>query len=789
MSSFNFCIQQALKEKRVPKKVANKILKSKDPELELKKFAYNAALRKREKIINAVRTEQLIKNMESHPDGLEAGLLALLSKDNTGKAAYTNVDYLTKVLTQEFAADLNAGLELFRYKMFGAFKNEKSGNDFVKAVRGGVVDDKDIMQAAKDYVNLKEKMRLEFNKAGGYIPKNDKYFLPQKHDAKIIANTNKSEWVKFVSDRLDRKEMKNDAGKIMDDSELKESLEYVYETITTGGLNKAKNDFGPKPLQGKLSRRHSERRFLYFKDAESWIDYQNKFGKGDILTTLTDDIQDVANDIALLSVLGTQPRKMFDNLKAYAQNKTRKSGKEVKSYKLREAEANYKNVSGEINGGELTSLADGVNSLRAVTVFSTLGGAFLSSLPDVAFTILTAKYNGLSGIKVFRRILSNLKEQSINAKEYRKNLARIGFINDTALGRAHAGARFADSYGTGMTSKIAEVTLRVSALESWTQAVRKAFSMEFNAHLVDNFSKTFDELGKEKALFGNLKQILERNGITEQDWNNFRKQKTMLIKGHTFADLRNDPSKKFHQMILQETEFASPTIDSRVRAVTTLGRKRGTFGGTAARTVMEIKSYPISVMMQHWVRGSSQASASGKIAYIGSFIAGTTMMGVASLQLYDLSRGREPRERIDRDFITDAAIRGGSTGLIGDYFLINTRKRFGASPLESFLGPTIGRGQDLAYFATENIGQLTEGEDTNIKKEALDLIEDWTPGTWQTQLIIDSWFDQLKLHVDPTYQSSLNRMATNRMRDYGVGHWWYPGETVTEKAEQVLEDF
>ena len=784
MSSFNFCIQQALKEKRVSKKVADKILKSDNPELELKKFAYNAALRKREKIIDAIRTEELLKKIESHPDGLEAGLIATLTKDNAGRANYLNVDYLQKKFTQEFAADFNAGLELFRYKMFGLFKNEKNANDFVKAVRGEVVDDKDVMQAAKDYINLTEKMRLEFNKAGGYIPKNDKYFLPQNHDQRIVSKTNKEEWVNFVFDRLDRKEMTDDAGKVLDDIELKESLRYVYETIKTGALNKAKGNFGPKPLQGKLSRRNAQKRFLYFKDAQSWIDYQNKFGKGDILTTLTDDIQSRANDIALVTVFGTQPRKMFDNFKFYVKNKIAKSEKIIKQSKLAQAEATFKVVSGEINGGEFTTAADRMNSLKAVTVFSTLGGAALSSLSDASNVVLTAKYNALSGVKVVNRIISNLKEQTVNAKEYRKKLARMGFINDTALGRAHAGARFADSYGTGFASKVAEFILRISGLEAWTQATRKAFSMEFNAHLVDNFSKTFDELGKEQALFGNLKEILERNGITEQDWNNFRKTKTMLLDGNEFADLRKDPSNKFHPMILQESEFSSPTVDARVKAVTTAGQERASILGMTTRTIMEIKSYPISVMMQHWTRGMSQATLGGKIAYIGSFVAGTTMMGGISMQLYDLSRGREPRNTYDADFILQAAIRGGSTGLLGDYLFTDSR-RFGKSRVESFAGPTVGRADDLVDFLIDNSSLILKGEETNIKKEAIDIIEDWSPGTWQSQIFIDSIFDQWKLQADPNYQRSLNRMATNRMRDYGVGHWWYPGET----AQEVLEDF
>ena len=91
----------------------------------------------------------------------------------------------------------------------------------------------------------------------------------------------------------------------------------------------------------------------------------------------------------------------------------------------------------------------------------------------------------------------------------------------------------------------------------------------------------------------------------------------------------------------------------------------------------------------------------------------------------------------------------------------------------------------MVDFLWDNSSLILKGEETNIKKEAIDIIEDWSPGTWQSQIFIDSIFDQWKLQADPNYQRSLNRMATNRMRDYGVGHWWYPGET----AQEVLEDF
>ena len=102
---------------------------------------------------------------------------------------------------------------------------------------------------------------------------------------------------------MDRSQMLDDAGKIMDDVQFEETLRYVYQTITTGGINKAQGLTRPRGMGIKLSNKGSEKRVLHFKDADSWLQYNKNYGKGDIFSTITDHFQNMANDTALPSFL------------------------------------------------------------------------------------------------------------------------------------------------------------------------------------------------------------------------------------------------------------------------------------------------------------------------------------------------------------------------------------------------------------------------------------------------------------------------------------------------------
>ena len=274
---------------------------------------------------------------------------------------------------------------------------------------------------------------------------------------------------------------------------------------------------------------------------------------------------------------------MYDALKFQAQKLASEAGKPLGEAYGQQLDAVFKTVSGEINGGNWTTLADGVQFVRNLQVASKLGGAFLASFTDIATASLTANYNNISAAKVFKR---HMQLFSASSEADRVAIARMGLVYDTWTGMAHSANRFSDTYGTGASAKTAEVTLRLSGLSAWTEAGRKAFGMEFAGMLQDNFGKSFDQLDDA------VRNTLTKYGITDADWNAFRKTKPVEIQGSKFADLTADESMKFHAMVLQETDFAVPTPDARVRAIATGGLERGTFWGQVARSAMMIKSFP-----------------------------------------------------------------------------------------------------------------------------------------------------------------------------------------------------
>lgn len=771
---YSKCIDVAVQAGKISKSMGQEILKADSPEDAISNLVKNISREKREKAIQSIRIAEAFDNIQKHgSNNAMTGLMSLMVKDISGKASYLNVDMLGKAYTKKYMAKWSDSLSMFRTRMFGLSQDEEGLNKFIRAVYGETIDDAEITKSASDWLKLVDDMRDEFNVMGGSISKNEKFLLPQAHDLRRVRAVKYEDWRAFIIDKLDRNQMVDDKGRVLSNANFEDSLKYVYETISTGGLNKAK-DFTIRNLGTKLSRKGSEKRFLYFKDAESWMAYQNEFGKGDILTTLTDHIQAMGNDTALMRVFGTNPKQTFEILKTEAEKLEISKNKIVKDRTKATLNAVYKTVSGDINNGELVTLADGLQFVRNIQVASKLGGATLSSVTDLATTALTANYNKIPVAKVFAR---QMKLMNPANEEDRIFAARMGLIFDGWFGRAHSANRFSDTYGTGASAKTAEAVLRFSGLEAWTEGGRKAFGMEFAGMLSDNFAKTFDELDPA------IQSAFKNYQITKADWDNFRATKPLNLRGSKFADLTKDESMKFHSMILSETDYAVPTPDARVRAIATGGTERGTIWGQVSRSAMMIKSFPITIATTHLYRGATQATTGGKMMYLGSFATATTLMGAFALQIKDLAAGREPRPMDDPEDWVTAFVQGGSGSLFADYVVSDVNK-YGRGFVETLLGPMASLTNDTYKLTIGNIREAITGDETNVLGESAKFIKDITPDPWQIQLFMNSMFDNIRLMADPDYQSSLNRIRTKRYEEFGQEYWWAPAETPME----VLED-
>jgi hypothetical protein len=761
-------------QQRISKDVSDIVSRSEDPDQTVKQLAQSLSRQKREAAMQVVVLKKARNNMLKYTKGSAFDrLAALLTKDNKFTAPYQNVDYLAKTYQGKFHSKLAPMLERFAPKGLGFLQDEENLNKLVRAIYGETTDDAAINAMAKDWLDMVEEIRQLKNKFGASISKNERFLMPQAHDMRAIKKAGITEWKSRILPKLDRKMMLDDQGRVMTDFQLDELLDYVYESITTGGLNKVADLTVPR-LGKKLARKGSERRVLYFKDAESWIGYQNDFGQGDVFTVLTDYIEQSSNDIALLEIMGPNPNTTFDALFAMA----KKEG--MSSLQERQVQSIYNVVSGKVNQGELTSLADGFAVYRNIETAALLGKAFLSSISDVGFQLITANYNAVPAFRVLSRHMSMFVQ---NDPSDMRLAARIGLIADSWVQTAHKSNRFADIYGVGTSSKVANAVMKASFLEPWTNAGRKAFGMEFAGVLADNFGKRFDELDPE------LRGVFERNDILERDWDSFRQTKTIEHKGAVFADMTADETRKFHSMILQETDFAVPTPDARVRAVTTGGLSRSTAEGQLWRSAFMIKSFPITIGLTHFYRAANQATMQGKIQYAASLLATTSVLGGVALMAKDIAAGRDPRQvtnpdtLVDGKFLLSAIQQGGGLGIFGD-FVFSDVNRFGSGFAETAIGPIGDTVDTTVRFTLGNIREAVQGEETNILGEAGKIVERYTPNTWQIALFKQALFDQYEMMADPDAQLKFRRLIRKREKEYNQEYWWRPGEFTPRRAPE-----
>jgi len=394
---------------------------------------------------------------------------------------------------------------------------------------------------------------------------------------------------------------------------------------------------------------------------------------------------------------------------------------------------------------------------------------------------LTTQYNNIPTFKVLSRQLKLMSPSSI---EDQKFAVRMGLIAESWVSRAHAANRYAEVYGTGMSAKLADAVMRASLLKPWTDAGRKAVGMEFAGVLADNFGKEFDQLDD------GLRRAMQTYDITPSDWNRFRRTPLLNHKGATFADLTQAGGKKFHQMVMSETDYAVPTPDSRVRAITTGGLQRGTIAGEAWRSAFMIKSFPITIATTHFYRAAYQSTLGEKVGYTALLLLSTTVFGGIALQAKDIAAGRDPRPANTPEFFLAALQQGGGLGLFGDFIFSDTN-RFGGGIAETIAGPAGQLADTALRFTHGNIRELIQGEETHILGEGVEILERYTPDIWQLHLFKSALFDQLEMLADPEAEKKYRRLMKKRATEYNQGYWWRPGEALPRRApefENIIED-
>lgn len=696
-------------------------------------------------------------------------------------------------------------LEASNPKFFGLFESMEGIRAIMREMFGEVSGVVEAKEGVAVWKTVNEAMRQRFNRAGGDIGKLDDWGLPHHHSQLAVAKAGREQWVADTLPKLNRSDYVNGDGSRMNNAQMVEFLNAAWETIATGGANK--DQPGRPMIGGMRANRGNESRQIHFKDADSYIEYQEKYGEHSLYEVITGHISTIAKDIAMVETFGPNADTTYALFRdKIAQEATiadpgslGKIRKEVIS-----ADNLYNYVSGRSLPIASEWLAKSFDTLRSWLVSSRLGSAVISSLSDEATLYLTAHVNQLPAMRVLANELAALNP----ANQMEKRMAlRAGLAMNTLIASLN---RFGqEGLGPSFSSRMATTVLRASGLNALTEARKRAFGVTMYSSL-GQLTREFDSLGR---LDKHDHRILLSKGITEaefavwkkaelEDWGNGND--TMLtpdaiyrIPDEALAAidpatppqvLRERAATKLLGVVLEEVDMAVIEPGARERAMMVGGLQRGTWKGELTRSFFLFKSFPISMISRHWMRGMDMETAGGKARYIGMLVAGTTVLGAAAIQINEVLSGRDPRNLnpLDggaRNWI-HAMLKGGSLGIYGD-FLFSESTQYGQSPFAAVLGPVLGMGEDLLNLTQGNVAQLALGKETHAGAELVRFAKSNMPGAnlWYGKAALDRViFHQLQEYFSPGY---LARMRARSQREFDQSWWWEPGEITPDRAPNL----
>ena len=697
--------------------------------------------------------------------------------------------------------------------------------NLVREAFGEDTGDNAAKMLASAWAETAEHLRLQFNAAGGSIGKIEGWGMPQSHDSHSVREAGRSTWVSRVMPALDRAKMIDDVtGQPFTDASLARVLGDVWQSIATHGMN------GPMKQSriglSALAKRRADSRFLVFKSADAWMDYQRAFGDADPFSTMLGHVDELSRDIAQMQILGPNPAAQWEWLVKAAKREAaneeaagaKGAGDAAEGYATT-AEAMMGHFTGELSRPVNSKMAQWGASGRAMTTATMLGSAIISDVPTApVFGAYARTFVGLSRTGDLGRLIALLNPADGSG---RHTARRSGFIiegaSDGMIRATHDSLRMmsvgerVDGGMNAFARRIPVAIMRLQGMSAWDAGRKRSFQMEFMGALHDRRGKTLADLvagdGEDKAFAGWLKA----RGFTETDWATIRAAPVWEPKpGAQFLrpmDVADEPlAMRLAEAVDIETRMAVPQTTLWTRAKLLGETRPGTIAGEMRRSWAQFRSF--SLTASHlWVEEMSlRGQAKGMTPLVGTSAGLAPMMlyltigGALSAQLREIAKGNDPKPMDEPRFWMAAMLQGGGLGVLTDFIYASESKNGKSSQAAAFgpAGQAIADAYDLtagnavavgeAVRKGEDFGEAVEG--ANIGRDAVNVGRKWTPGAnlwWARAIWNRDVMDNLQRLVDPEADEDFARRSKALDRQNGQGQWWPNGAAMPERAPRMVQ--
>lgn len=703
---------------------------------------------------------------------VEAFRAILEGSTHIGEGALNSVDAKTKALQQEFQGMLYSGLlERDAFHVFSEKANHK--DIFIAAVelgRGGDLSrfSKEVVSVAEVITSVNEYMRARMNEQGANIGKLDSYVIPQSHDQIKIRRSGFETWRDFVMPLLDIKRTFTDRGVL----DVQKSLRAIYDNLSDGVHEKGGADRVGATAFGagrSIARKASESRLIHFMDGEAQYRYNMEFGSGDLAYSVTTAIQRTAMNIALMERLGTNPENMLSNLMDWHRDEIRGDvERSRKFYHNQNTILNsLKHVDGSANQVVNETLAVAGSASRSLQTLSKLGLVVLSSVADVS--IQANNIRSWGGGNLFTSTLKTIKDMASQATPAERHilLDGLGYVNESVFGTFTS--RFtAENMPMGKLGSAMHLFMKLNGMTGWIENMRRAHHLRLSAELGTMSAYEFG------ALPDRARENLSQYGINARKWDLLRQSVLPSEDGRKFltpkavnsiadsafsaylestgrkatpeaiARERQRLADDVRTLLVNEKNIATTEPNAKTRRTMFGGSERGTFVGELIRSVMQFKSFSVTIWQQSLSRefhrggvdslGDFIFHGRSSMLNIASFLAMNTLFGYVAMTAKDLIKGKTPRDTTMGQTWVEAFTQGGGLGIYGD-LILGDYNRFGGGLVETLAGPTLGslgdfarvysravRGDDAANAAVNAVISNTPFVNMHFVKPVLDYL-------------------------------------------------------------------
>ena len=738
---------------------------------------------------------QLVSNarisyaMNNHSAGPDLGARSILVLDRwEGGVGNLSVESRAQAIKGKLGAGLNQLMDKYRPLHLGFQRDREGLKNVIREIFGEATGDQEASMHAQAWGKMSNYVRKRLIDAGARIGKIEDWGMPQYHDSARVSKLTADEWVDFLENKIDWARMSADSG--LTYTEIRSLLkEQIYPSIVTEGGSKIDlARVSGKPQGTGLLTRLRQHRFIHFKDADSWIEYQEALGTNDFVATMDNWMTSMSTNIAAMETLGPDPTLGMQHIR----NELRSRGR---SDKIKWLEKVYANLMGEVGVSNAAGAALG-SSIRSANILMHLGNATLSMITDPVFMSMTARYNDIPIVRSLLRQIQIAAKNAVGNSDELQFVSRLGYTAEYATDRLLAAARFTDATPTKWMGRLSEMSVRASWMHNITVAGRAAFAMEYSGALGRDAAKSWDQLSKRRRM------AFERVGIQDWEWDIIRNTGMVERNGVLYADINStgrggyrDTATKLGALINQEMAYAVPTPGVETRAWQNQGADRGTWQGEITRFGFEFKSFPITMLMMHMRRALHGSGMDGRV-YGGGMIAALFILGHIASQAKDISKGRDPIALTDEDGkpnwtqITRALTQGGGLGIYGD-LLLSDQTRFGSGWGETLMGPTIGLGADITGLMQQGLFAVAEDIDDEDEKEALksrigQFSKTYMPTLWQIRALQDRAVNKaMDAFTDGEWDRKMRRQEKRRRKEQGQENFWAEDEWLPERAPEL----